>query len=270
MHVLVTNDDGVGAPGIDALAAALAAHPGVDVTVVAPATNQTAASGTITTTAFDVVPARTVSGRPATAVAGSPSDAVLFALRQLLPQLPALVVAGVNEGPNLADFVTMSGTVAAALAAARLGVPAVAVSLGLAPEMHYAVPAEFAASLVRRYRDDARFRANMMLHGAPQTGVVLNVNFPPVTPRGVRVVPLGRIADVTGYVRRAESGSRVTYEPVVVTGDITRVHHGSTLDAPETDLEAFNHGFVSVTPLVPDLTLSAALAAFRCVEETTP
>jgi 5'-nucleotidase len=270
LHVLVTNDDGVDAPGLDALVRALTGVPGAEVTVVAPATNQTGASGTITTTAFDVLAAETLSGHAATAVAGSPSDAVLFALRQLLAAPPALVVAGINEGPNLADFVTMSGTVAAALAAARLGVPALAVSLGLTPEMDYGAPARFASALVGRFRDDERFRSGMLVSGSRQAAVVLNVNFPPIPARGVRIVPLGRIADVTGYARRAEARGRVTWEPVVVTGDITRIHHGSTLTAPATDLEAFNHGFVAATPLVPDLTLAAALERFQFVEELPP
>jgi len=267
LHVLVTNDDGVDAPGLDALVQALCRLPSVEVTVVAPTTNQTGASGTITTTPFDVVSATTLSGRPATAVAGTPSDAALFGLRQLLPSPPALVVAGINEGPNLADFVTMSGTVAAALAAARLGVPAVAVSAGLAPEIDYAPPARFAASFVARFRDDAGLRSGMRLAGAQPSGIVLNVNFPPIPARGVRVVPLGRIADVTGYARIADSGTRVTGEPVIVARDIPRVHRESTLDAPTTDLEAFNHGYVSVTPLVPDLTLAAALDRFAFVQE---
>jgi 5'-nucleotidase len=271
LRLLVTNDDGVDAPGLDALVRTLRELPGVDLTVIAPTTNQTGASGSITTTEFDVLPSETVSGHPATAVTGSPSDAVLFALRQLLAtEPPALVVAGVNEGPNLADFVTMSGTVAAALAAARLGIPALAVSAGLAAEMDYGPAARFAASLVVHFRDELRLQRGLLLPGPREAAMVLNVNFPPIPARGVRVVPLGRIADVTGYVRRAESAGRVTWEPVIVAGDITRVHAGSTLDAPATDLEAFNHGFVAVTPLVPDLTLPGALARFRFMEELTP
>jgi 5'/3'-nucleotidase len=270
LRILVTNDDGVEAPGIDALTRALAALPGAAVTVVAPSSNQTGASGTITTSAFDVLPAATASGHPATAVVGSPSDAVLFALRQHLPEPPSLVVAGINEGPNLADFVTLSGTVAAALAAARLGIPALAVSLGLAAKMDYDGAARFAAGLVTRYREDGRFRTSMVLDGSRRVGVVLNVNVPAIPARGVRVVPLGRIAEVTGYVGKGESSGRVTWEPVVVMEDITRVHHGSTLTAPTTDLEAFVHGFVAVTPLVSDLTLAAALGDFRFVEGLTP
>jgi len=270
LRILVTNDDGVDAPGIDALVRALSALPGTVVMVVAPSSNQTGASGTITTSAFDVLPAATASGHPATAVVGSPSDATLFALRQLLPEPPSLVVAGINEGPNLADFVTMSGTVAAALAAARLGIPALAVSLGLAPRMDYDAAARFAAALVTRFRDDPRFRKSMLLDGPRRVGVVLNVNVPAVPARGVRVVPLGRIAEVTGYVGKGESGGRVTWEPVVVMEDITRIHHGSTLTAPATDLEAFVHGFVAVTPLLSDLTLAAALDGFRFVEGLQP
>src|SRR5262245_38191394 len=106
LRLLVTNDDGVDAPGLDALVRTLRDVPGVDLTVIAPTTNQTGASGSITTDEFDVLSAETMCGHPATAVTGSPSDAVLFAIRQMLAEPPALVVAGVNEGPNLADFVT--------------------------------------------------------------------------------------------------------------------------------------------------------------------
>jgi 5'-nucleotidase len=267
LHVLVTNDDGVDAPGLDALVRALGTDPRVRVTVVAPADNQTGASERITMTAFDVAPAATASGYPATAVHGSPSDAVLFALRQLLAaDVPALVLAGINEGPNLADFVTMSGTVAAALAAARLGVPAVAGSLGLAPTMDYDAPARFLAAIAARFRDDAAFRARLWLPDPERTGVVLNVNFPSIAPRGVRVVPLGRLARVTGYVPQGDPGAAARWEPVLTVGDVSLVHPDSTLAAPTTDIEAFNHGFVAVTPLVPDLTLAAALAAFGDVE----
>ena len=271
LHVLVTNDDGVDAPGLDAIATLLAAEPSIALTVCAPITNQTGASATLTTGPLGIVSAETASGHPATAVAGTPADAVVFAVRQLLEAPPDLVVSGLNAGPNLAEFIGVSGTVSAALAAARLGIPAIAASQGLAATIDYAALADFVAGIVRRFRTSSVFRQRMMLLGRPRTGVVLNVNFPSCARgrlRGVRVVPLGRVVDVTGYVRVGEGDALASYQPTLLVGDITHTDCTSTLTAPANDLEAFNHGFASVTPLVPDVTLAAALGRFRWLERS--
>lgn len=126
MRVLVTNDDGIGAPGIDALVQALGANGNLTVMVVAPAANQSGTGdqvtnqpgATITSTASE-----TADGVPGIAIEGFPADAVLWGIRTALPPLPDLVVSGINTGQNIGEAVRLSGTVGAALWAARLGSP---------------------------------------------------------------------------------------------------------------------------------------------------
>ena len=190
---------------------------------------------------------------------------MLFALHELETERPDLVVAGINAGPNLAEFVTVSGTVNAALTAASLGVPAIAASQGLAPTMDYAAAARFVGDLVRRFRRSARLRADMTRGRA----IVLNVNFPACAPgavRGVRVVPLGRLTRITGYTAAGTSGQYTSWTPSVVMGDVSISDSRSTLIAPADDIEAFNNGFASVTPLAPDLGLAPPFDRFRALE----
>ncbi len=132
LSVLVTNDDGVAAPGIDALVRALRGQPAVSVTVVAPAKNQSGTGGKTTAGVLRAKRARTKSGYPATAVVGYPADTIRYALaHQFKRRKPDLVVSGINFGQNIGPFVGISGTVGAALAAARRGIPALATSQGL-------------------------------------------------------------------------------------------------------------------------------------------
>lgn len=133
--VLVTNDDGVGAPGIDAVVEALRTVKGVKVVVVAPATNQSGSGSKTTGGTLTSSPATTASGYAATAVPGYPADSVLYAI-QTQGVKPAVTVSGCNFGQNLGPFTDVSGTVGAARQAAKLGVPALAVSqqIGDAPD----------------------------------------------------------------------------------------------------------------------------------------
>ena len=131
LDVLVTNDDGVGAAGIDALVEGLYGVPGVAVTVVAPATNQSGTGDTTTPGGAPGSPANTASGRAATSVAGTPADSVIFALDEQ-GVTPDLVISGINLGQNMGPVNALSGTVGAARTAARRGVPAIATSQGVA------------------------------------------------------------------------------------------------------------------------------------------
>ncbi len=127
--ILVTNDDGIAAAGLDALVTRLRTLPGVSVQVVAPAHNQSGTDGRTTPGTLRHEPATTASGVPGTAVDGFPADTVRVALDDL--QLhPTLVVSGINKGQNLGPIAAISGTVGAARAAAQRGIPAIAVSLG--------------------------------------------------------------------------------------------------------------------------------------------
>ncbi len=132
LSVLVTNDDGVAAPGIDALVQALRRQPALTVTVVAPAKNQSGTGGKTTAGTLKAIRSRTKSGYPATAVAGYPADTITYALaHQFRRRKPDLVLSGINFGQNIGPFVGISGTVGAALAAGKRGVPALATSQGV-------------------------------------------------------------------------------------------------------------------------------------------
>jgi 5'-nucleotidase len=143
LQILVTNDDGVGAEGIDTLVTALTAVDGVEVTVVAPAAEQSGTGGNATEGPLTTTSAQTASGYESTAVEGFPADSIRVAFEDLGIE-PDLVVSGINEGQNLGPIVDISGTVGAARAALRLGVPALAVSQGMGDTFDY----ETAAGLV--------------------------------------------------------------------------------------------------------------------------
>jgi 5'-nucleotidase len=127
LRVLVSNDDGVKAPGLDALVKGLRKIPKVTVTVVAPATNQTGGAGQTTPGPLKARKTTTMSGYPAVAVEGFPADSVNFALRTAVRRSRTdLVITGINPGTNLGFYVDLSGTVGAARAAASKGLPALA------------------------------------------------------------------------------------------------------------------------------------------------
>ena len=229
--ILVSNDDGVHAPGISALATALEAAG--EVWVVAPDRERSAVGHALTLhrplTADQLGPRRF-------AVNGTPSDCVNLALLGLLPVRPQIVVAGVNAGSNLGDDVTYSGTVSAALEAALLGVPGLAVSL-----IQPTGPAS--------YRPAARVatRLSRLLLRDPDRGAtLLNVNVPPGQPRGVRLTRLGRRLYSEKVVERQDPRGRRYFwigvgPPAWEAGE-------------DTDYAAIRSGYVSVTPLMLDLT----------------
>jgi 5'-nucleotidase len=134
--VLVTNDDGIGAPGIDALVEALRKRPLVAVTVVAPATNESGSGDAVSHRRVLAVGGKTASGFGGWAVQGTPADAVNYALKYLAPK-PQLVISGLNDGQNLGPFVNSSGTIGAARTALRAGIPALASSQGLGSPPDY-------------------------------------------------------------------------------------------------------------------------------------
>jgi len=265
-RVLVGNDDGVGAEGIAALVSALTRDRSLEVSVYAPATNQSGTGDRYTTGALEVRSAVTADGHPAFAVEGYPADGILFGVLQGLGVKPDLVVTGINEGQNVAELVNVSGTVGAALTAARMGIPAIAVSQGIGSGISYEDAAEYTAGLVSRFRLNATFRR--LLRISAQRARVLNVNFPTCTEgelRGVRAVALGRAQRVVGY---EPTEFDAVWEPTVVNTPLGSNDCESTLRRPETDLEAMNNGFASVTPLDPDLAADEVIRPIaRFVEQ---
>ena len=136
LQILVSNDDGYDAAGIDAVVQALVARPNVHVTVAAPATNQSGAGGNTTPGGVTADPGQTLSGYAATAVNGFPADSVLYALNTMHLN-PDLLVSGINFGQNIGPFIPLSGTVGAARVGGRASIPAVAVSQGFGSPPDY-------------------------------------------------------------------------------------------------------------------------------------
>jgi 5'-nucleotidase len=253
LRILVTNDDGVAAPGLAVLVDALQALPHVEVTVVAPATNQSGVGDKYSTTPITVAPATTANGDAATAVAGTPADSVLYAIQVAMPQPPHVVVSGTNFGQNLGDITSVSGTVGAARWANRLGVPAVAVSAGFGTDIaaSYATGAAFAAGWLSYFRTTYLDETTV-----PRT---LNVNVPTCGVgglRGIRAEPLGRAQTISGYGLTSGVVGDGTFQPVVTSKGVLNqnIDCSTTATSFDSDIDAFNAGFISVTAINPDLT----------------
>src|SRR5919201_3655911 len=232
--LLVTNDDGVHAAGLAALAHALAALG--DVYVVAPEREQSTCGHALTLHR----PLRAVPVRERWfAVNGTPSDCVNLAVLGFLPERPVLVVSGINHGSNLGDDVTYSGTVSAAMEGTLLGVPSIAVSLVDGSEFEHA--ARVARHVAMR----------VLIQGLPPM-TLLNVNVPPGTPKGVRLTRLGHRVYSGKIVEQRDPRGRPHYW--IGAGP-------PAWEALEgTDMGAVHEGYASVTPLHLDLTHHRALA----------
>lgn len=241
MHILVTNDDGISAPGLLALAQAM--RPLGQVTVLAPDHNWSA-SGHVKTLErpLRVKEAFLADGMRALATDGAPSDCVALALLGLLDASVDLVVAGINGGPNLGHDLTYSGTVTAAMEAAIAGVPAAAFSLDLPERLPGAL--DFAPAA----RVAGKVAANIIANGLPE-GALLSVNVPYLADdqiRGMRVARQGLRIYRDELVRRADPRGRPYYW---IGGDAPsgKVEEG-------TDIGALHDGYVSITPIQLDLT----------------
>lgn len=235
-RILVTNDDGVHSEGIHALADAVR-HLG-EVTVVAPHTEASAIGHALTLRR----PLRMEQiGERVYEVDGTPTDCVNIAVTQIFGSLPDLVLSGINKGYNLGDDVTYSGTVAGALEGALLGVPSVAASLertlGVYDFSHAArAAAEVVEAVIRRGLPGRTF---------------LNINVPWGAPKGFRVTFQAKRNHVTVVDPRLDPRGRAYYW--IEEGENEWEPHD------QSDYQAVRDGFVSVTPLQPDLTAHDAL-----------
>ncbi len=249
MRILVTNDDGIAAPGLVALET-IAAELSDDVCVVAPAEEQSGAGHSLTLS--QPVRLRQL-GPKRYAVLGTPTDCVMLALGVVLADgKPDLILSGVNRGGNLAEDVTYSGTVSAAMEGCLAGIRSVALSQVMAD---YTIGMEDFSTATTHGADVLR-RIQSIDWPA---GVLINVNFPPVAPAAVK------------GVRVTEQGFRdygnVTLVKRIDPRGFPYYWHGYGKEKPapghETDLKAMHEGCISVTPLHLDMTHHATMAALR-------
>ena len=235
-QILVTNDDGYRSEGIHALAEAL--KPLGDVTIVAPLDEASAIGHALTLRR----PLRLEPhGSGVYTVDGTPTDCVNMAVTHVLKRLPDMVVSGINKGWNLGDDVTYSGTVAGALEGALLGVPGIAVSLQATRGTYdFRHAAEAAATMAAR-----------MFERPLPAWTFLNINLPTGAPKGFRTTVQAKRNHITQITERHDPKGRAYYW----------IEEGQDEWAPHdrSDYQAVRDGYVSVTPLHPDLTAHQAL-----------
>jgi 5'-nucleotidase len=250
MHILISNDDGVTAPGIQQLAAALSQF--ARITVVAPDSNRSGVSNALT---LDRPLSVTKTSQGYYAVNGTPSDCVHVALTALLADKPDVVVSGINNGQNMGEDTLYSGTVAAAMEGYLFGLPAIAFSLADKGWAHLDAAVQVAANFTRQWWENS-----------PRALQLLNVNIPNLAAdqhRGFAATRLGR--------RHASEPVVPMQSPMGTTvywiGPI-----GAVKDAGQgTDFAAVAQGFSAVTPLHVDLTDAAAVGQVaRWLPSVTP
>lgn len=247
MRILLTNDDGVFAPGLRALRKELKRLG--DVTAVAPAQEQSGVGHAITLlTPLIVKEVEDEDGSPlGFMVEGSPADSVKLAILELMERPPDLIVSGINAGANAGINVLYSGTVAAAIEGAFFRITSIAVSLELSEHFDYPRAARQAVKVIER-----------LLASQPPAGSLFNVNLPAHNrgePRGVRVVPMGVGRHGETFERRRDPRGRnyywLTYAPPF------------HLEGEECDVSSLAEGYITVTPLHFDLTRHDLLPALR-------
>ncbi|MDA0305372.1 MAG: 5'/3'-nucleotidase SurE [Proteobacteria bacterium] len=245
-RVLISNDDGINAPGLKALEGIMQ-KLAVEVWVVAPETEQSAASHSLTLR----IPLRIRNlSQHRYAINGTPTDCVLLGIKEIMKEAPPdLVVSGINRGGNMGEDVTYSGTVAAAMEGTLLGVPSVALSQ-LQKDGHpvkWGTAEKWVAKVMKKLTKEAWPK-----------GVLMNVNFPNVLAAkvtGIEITRQGQRKIGSDLVR----GEDPRGEPYYWIGAQRREQHYG----PGTDLEALSRGAVSVTPLTMNLTHGPTLKKLK-------
>jgi 5'-nucleotidase len=243
MHILVSNDDGIFAPGLAVLAEACSRVG--QVTVVAPDREQSGTSHSLTLH-HPLRPRRRHDG--SFQVDGTPTDCVLLAVGALMPVRPEFVFSGINHGPNMGEDVLYSGTVSVAMEAVALGIPGIAFSLATRDEDVLASYQDLVANLVRRIIEVPGFPKDMLL----------NINLPRVPAgevKGIKVTKLGSRFFSESITRMQDPWGREVFW--IGGGEITW-----TGDA-DSDHQAVLDGYISITPLHMDLTNYSLLETVR-------
>jgi 5'-nucleotidase len=256
VRVLLTNDDGIEAAGLQAMRRALLELPGIELAVIAPDGNRSAMARSITTRRpLWVEEIDFGDGTVGYATDGTPVDCVRLARLGLIEDFTAeLVVSGINHGSNLGDDITYSGTVAAALEAIVLGLPGIAIS-----QQSSALELDFRSGEGFRFDAAAAFASRLVaeLEDVPlPQGTLLNINVPGCDPTGVEVARLGKrvYSDELTLVDEATGGKR-----------LYRIYGDASYERKETgtDLRAVAQGRIAVTPIHFDLTDREGLSALQ-------
>jgi 5'-nucleotidase len=235
MRILVTNDDGIRAPGIAALAGAMAGFG--DITVCAPESEQSAVGRALTMNR----PLRLEKAEiptlecPCFSVDGTPTDCVKLAIDKVFHAKPDMVVSGINRGANLGTDVLFSGTVSAAMEGAMQGIPSIAVSLGWGDNWDFIEAARWARPAI-----------GIAMKLSMPFGRMININVPQGKPKGIRVANLGILDYGENYIERDDPRGRKYYW---LAGDKSPAHEGA-----ESDIAWLEKGYLTVTPLKFDLT----------------
>ena len=238
MKILLTNDDGIEAPGLEALIGILKEEH--KCLVVAPASEKSASSHSLTLGQKLIVEER-APGR--FAVQGTPADCVKFALSELEDFKPDLLISGINPGPNTGVSVYYSGTISAAREGLINRVPAMAVSVGSKTAADFSCAASFTRFLIKGYEK-----------GVFPRGVLLNVNIPSLPESEIQGIKIARQAPshfIEEFIRESVSNHQRIYQ---LAGEIEVFDPDGT-----TDEEVLSEGFISVTPLKLDLTDYSAM-----------
>ena len=247
MRILLTNDDGIHAPGLKVLEA-IARTLSDDIWIVAPSEEQSGAGHSLTLTR----PVRLRKhGERRFSVTGTPTDSVTLALRKVMPETPDLILSGVNRGANLGDDITYSGTVSAAMEGTLSGIRSIALSQvyskeGVGDGVSFEAAEKWGEKVLRPLID-APFASRTLV----------NVNFPPIRAgdvQGIRVVRQGFHDYARGSVVESTDPRGYPYFWFGLHGIEHTLGH-------RTDLEAIADGFISVTPLQLDLTHDGSLDA---------
>jgi 5'-nucleotidase len=248
LHILLTNDDGINAPGIEAVEKALRAA-NYRLSIVAPKTQQSATSMKVTTKKLTYEEA----GDQRWAVIGSPADSIAVALEVFLKNdTPDLIISGANFGQNLGSNTNLSGTVGAALMGMQMGVPGIAISVGMHMKEAKIKPQRFPSTLAS-FDGAAAFTVSLVRmleksrnHTAPilPTNMILNVNYPALDDKEIKGPRLAAVARRGGFV--------AAYVPTDIPNELKIVlKHEKRTDAElaNTDIDLFNQGYITISVL---------------------
>jgi 5'-nucleotidase len=254
LRILITNDDGIHAPGLASLER-IAARLSDDVWVVAPETEQSGAGRALTLS--QPLRARRL-GEKRFAVAGTPTDCVLLAVRELIKGAPPdLVLSGVNRGQNLAEDVTLSGTVAGAIEGMALGIRSMALSQTIG-----VIDGQTSVAFETAEAHAPDLIAKLLAAGWAD-GVILNLNFPAVAPDAVRGVEVTRQGQRDNFGRLLEKRTDLRGGAYYWMGFADHAFQPT----PGVDLMAIHEHRISVTPLHIDLTHTPSLATLKAAVE---